>query len=95
MDKPQRQPHNNWFLLNEMIEQAELAKLQDIDRTILTKYETGVSERDLERLYLIGEILEVDYNTILKVLKLKCPSFCSVLRLILRCDYHLVRYPFH
>lgn len=45
--------------------QKDLAKLLNINRTTLTKYETGVTEPDFERLKLICEVLEVDYNTIL------------------------------
>lgn len=46
--------------------QADLAKLLNIDRTTLTKYETGVTEPDFERLRLLCRILEIDYNTILQ-----------------------------
>lgn len=46
--------------------QEDLAKLLNINRTTLTKYETGVTEPDFERLKLICEILEIDYNTILQ-----------------------------
>ena len=46
--------------------QAELAKLLNINRTTYTKYETGVTEPDFERLQLICEVFGVDYNTILQ-----------------------------
>jgi len=46
--------------------QEDLAKLLNINRTTLTKYETGVTEPDFERLKLICELLHVDYNTILQ-----------------------------
>lgn len=45
--------------------QGELADMLNINRTTLTKYETGVTEPDFERLKLICEILGVDFNTIL------------------------------
>ena len=46
--------------------QAELAGLLNINRTTLTKYETGVTEPDFERLRLICDIFGVDFNTIMK-----------------------------
>lgn len=46
--------------------QAELATLLNIDRTTLTKYETGLTEPDFERLTKICGVLNVDYNTILQ-----------------------------
>ena len=46
--------------------QGELADKLNINRTTLTKYETGVTEPDFERLKLICELLDVDYNTILQ-----------------------------
>ena len=46
--------------------QAELAKRLNINRTTYTKYETGITEPDFERLKLICEIFNVDYNTILQ-----------------------------
>ena len=46
--------------------QEDLAKLLNINRTTLTKYETDVTEPDFERLKLICELLDVDYNTILQ-----------------------------
>ena len=46
--------------------QEDLAKLLNINRTTLTKYETGITEPDFERLKLICEILGVDYNTMLQ-----------------------------
>lgn len=45
--------------------QEDLAKLLHIDRTTLTKYETGLSEPDFTRLKEICAIFEVDYNTLL------------------------------
>ena len=45
--------------------QADLAELLNIDRTTYTKYETGVTEPDFDRLGKLCEILGVDYNTIL------------------------------
>ena len=46
--------------------QGALAKLLNINRSTLTKYETGVTEPDFERLKLICEILDTDYNKILR-----------------------------
>ena len=46
--------------------QEQMAAMLKIDRTTLTKYETGVTEPDFERLKLICGILDVDYNTILQ-----------------------------
>ena len=46
--------------------QGEMADKLNINRTTLTKYETGVTEPDFERLKLICELLDVDYNTILQ-----------------------------
>ena len=43
-----------------------MADKLNINRTTLTKYETGVTEPDFERLKLICELLDVDYNTILQ-----------------------------
>ena len=45
--------------------QEKLAKLLNIDRTTLTKYETGVTEPDLTRLKEIRAVFGVDYNTLL------------------------------
>ena len=45
--------------------QAELATQINIDRTTLTKYETGVTEPDFARLKSICKILDIDYNSIL------------------------------
>ncbi len=45
--------------------QAELARLLNIDRTTLTKYETGVTEPDLIKLEKLCYVLEIDYNTLL------------------------------
>ena len=45
--------------------QAELARLLNIDRTTLTKYETGVTEPDLVKLEKLCRILKIDYNTLL------------------------------
>ena len=45
--------------------QLEVAKLLNVDRTTYTKYETGVSQPDLDRLKQLCELFEVDYNTIL------------------------------
>ena len=47
--------------------QSDLARLLNIDRTTLTKYETGITEPDFERLKNLCGILAVDYNTILKI----------------------------
>ena len=45
--------------------QAQLAKLLFIDRTTLTKYETGSYEPSLDTLRKMCEVLRVDYNTLL------------------------------
>lgn len=45
--------------------QAEIAKMMCIDRTTYTKYETGKSQPDIEKLKKLCEIFEVDYNTLL------------------------------
>lgn len=45
--------------------QAELARLLNIDRTTLTKYETGVTEPDLIKLEKLCYVLGIDYNTLL------------------------------
>ena len=45
--------------------QEDIAKLLCIDRTTYTKYETGVSEPNLEILKRLCDIFEVDFNTLM------------------------------
>lgn len=50
---------------NKGYTQEEIAGLLHVVRSTYTKYETNNSLPDLEKLQLLADILEVDYNTIL------------------------------
>ena len=57
--------------------QAQVAKLLGIDRTTFTKYETGKSEPDFDMLKKIGEIFDVDCNTLLNDERSTAPFNCE------------------
>ena len=45
--------------------QEQVAITLGINRTTYTKYETGVTQPNLEQLKKLSELFEVDYNTLL------------------------------